>query len=285
MQNLAKGCIVINLLLKHLVFALVMNKIHVFISLLIDFALILIILSKKLYMQLGTIYLIPVPLAENASAKSFTPYLVDTINHINEYIVENSKTARRFLKEAGLKTPQSELIVHDYGKHNRDGNVNDFFKGLLSGKDVGLMSEAGCPGIADPGAEIVALAHAKGIKVVPLVGPSSILLALMASGFNGQSFTFHGYLPIDKIQRANKVKELESLAERHSQTQLFIETPFRNDSMLEEVLKSCKPDTRLCIACDITSEEEFIQTKTIKEWKLKVPQLHKRPAIFLLFKR
>jgi 16S rRNA (cytidine1402-2'-O)-methyltransferase len=249
------------------------------------FALILINLYEKLYMLSGTLYLIPVPLAENASAKSFTPYLVDTINHINEYIVENSKTARRFLKEAGLKTPQSDLIMHDYGKHNRDGNIAEFFKGLLSGKDVGLMSEAGCPGVADPGTEIVAFAHSKGIKVVPLVGPSSILLALMASGFSGQSFTFQGYLPIDKLQRANKVKELESLAERHSQTQIFIETPFRNDSMLEEVLKSCKPETRLCIACDLTSEDEFIQTKSIKEWKLKVPQLHKRPAIFLLFKK
>ena len=249
------------------------------------FVLILTNLYEKPYMLSGTLYLIPVPLAENASAKSFTPYLVDTINHINEYIVENSKTARRFLKEAGLKTPQSELIIHDYGKHNRDGNINEFFKGLLSGKDVGLMSEAGCPGVADPGAEIVALAHSKGIKVVPLVGPSSILLALMASGFSGQSFTFHGYLPIDKLQRANKVKELEGVAERHSQTQMFIETPFRNDSMLEEVLKSCKPETRLCIACDLTSESEFIQTKSIKEWKLKIPQLHKRPAIFLLFKK
>jgi len=183
----------------------------------------------------GSLYLIPVPLAENASAKSFTPYLVETINHIDEYIVENSKTARRFLKEAGLKIPQNELIIHDYGKHNREGNLNDFFKGLLAGKDVGLMSEAGCPGVADPGAEIVAMAHQKGIKVVPLVGPSSILLALMASGFSGQSFTFHGYLPIDKVQRANKIKELEALAERHSQTQLFIETPFRNNPMLEEL--------------------------------------------------
>lgn len=236
-------------------------------------------------MQLGTLYLIPVPLAENASGKSFTPYLVDTINHIKEYIVENSKTARRFLKEAGLKTPQNELIVHDYGKHNRDILVNDFFKGLLSGNDVGLMSEAGCPGVADPGAEIVAIAHAKGIKVVPLVGPSSILLALMASGFNGQSFTFHGYLPIDKAQRSNKLRELESVAERHSQTQLFIETPFRNDSLLEEILRTCRSETRLCIACDITSDQEFIQTKTIREWKSNIPQLHKRPTIFLLFKR
>ncbi len=232
----------------------------------------------------GTLYLIPVPLAEHASAKSFTPYLVDTINHIREYIVENSKTARRFLKEAGLKTPQSELIVHDYGKHNRDSNTTDFFKGLLAGKDVGLMSEAGCPGIADPGAEIVALAHKKGIKVVPLVGPGSILLALMASGFNGQSFTFHGYLPIDKLQRANKLKELEALAERHNQTQLFIETPFRNNPMLEEILRSCNPQTRLCIACNLTADDEFIQTKTILEWKKQVPELHKKPAVFLIYK-
>lgn len=236
-------------------------------------------------MHPGSLFLIPVPLADNTPAKSFTPYLTDTINHINEYIVENSKTARRFLKEAGIKTPQSELIIHDYGKHNRDSNINEFFIGLLAGKDVGLMSEAGCPGIADPGAEIVAFAHQKGIKVIPLVGPSSILLALMASGFNGQSFTFHGYLPIDKVQRANKIKELEALAERHNQTQIFIETPFRNNPMLEEILRSCKPETRLCIACDLTSEDEFIQTKSIGEWKSQIPELHKRPAIFLLYKK
>lgn len=236
-------------------------------------------------MHPGSLFLIPVPLADNTPAKSFTPYLTDTINHINEYIVENSKTARRFLKEAGLKTPQSELIIHDYGKHNRDSNINEFFIGLLDGKDVGLMSEAGCPGIADPGAEIVAFAHQKGIKVIPLVGPSSILLALMASGFNGQSFTFHGYLPIDKVQRANRIKELEALAERYNQTQIFIETPFRNNPMLEEILRSCKPETRLCIACDLTSEDEFIQTKSIGEWKSKIPELHKRPAIFLLYKK
>ena len=201
-------------------------------------------------MNPGTLYLIPVPLAENASAKSFTPYLSDTINHITEYIVENSKTARRFLKEAGLQIPQSDLIIHDYGKHNRDGNLNEFFSGLMAGNNVGLMSEAGCPGIADPGAEIVAYAHQKGIKVVPLVGPSSILLALMASGFNGQSFTFHGYLPIDKVQRSQKIKELENLSEKNKQTQLFIETPFRNNPMVEEILKTCHPNTRLCIACN-----------------------------------
>jgi 16S rRNA (cytidine1402-2'-O)-methyltransferase len=234
-------------------------------------------------MPFGTLYLIPVPLAEQAAAKSFTPYLVDTINQVKEYIVENEKTARRFLKEAGLKTPQSELIIHDYGKHNRDTHINEFFKGLVAGNDVGLMSEAGCPGVADPGADIVAEAHRKGIKVVPLVGPSSILLAIMASGFSGQSFTFHGYLPIDKIERSKKIKELEALAQRNKQTQLFIETPFRNNPMLEEILRSCAPKTKLCIACDLTSADEFVQTKTIADWKQKIPDLHKRPTIFLLF--
>src|ERR1700761_9713992 len=213
----------------------------------------------------GTLFLIPVPLADEAAAKSFTPYLIDTINHIKEYIVENEKTARRFLKEAGLKIPQSELIIHDYGKYNRD-SLKAFFTGLQSGKDVGLMSEAGCPGIADPGADIVAAAHKRNIKVVPLVGPSSILLALMASGFSGQSFAFHGYLPIDKLQRSKKIKELEQLSERNDQTQLFIETPFRNNPMLEEILKTANPKTRLCIACDLTAETEFVQTKTIAEW-------------------
>jgi 16S rRNA (cytidine1402-2'-O)-methyltransferase len=231
----------------------------------------------------GTLYLIPVPLADEAAGKSFTPYLVDTINHISEYIVENEKTARRLLKEAGLKTPQSELIIHDYGKHNRDLKNNEFFAGLLAGKDVGLMSEAGCPGVADPGADIVAEAHRKGIKVVPLVGPSSILLALMASGFSGQSFTFHGYLPIDKVQRAERIKELESAAERLKQTQLFIETPFRNNPMLEEILRSCKPTTRLCIASNITAADEFIKTQSIAAWRKQVPELHKKPTIFLLF--
>ena len=170
-------------------------------------------------MKKGTLYLIPVPLAENASAKSFTPFLVDTINAIPTYIVENEKTARRFLKEAGIKIPQSELTIHDYGKHKRNDSMVPYFKELMTGKDVGLMSEAGCPGIADPGAEIVSEAHKRGIKVVPLVGPNSLLMALMASGFNGQSFVFHGYLPIDKVERAKKIKEIELLSTKNKQTQ------------------------------------------------------------------
>ena len=234
-------------------------------------------------MPYGTLFLVPVPLADEAAAKTFTPYAVDMINHLKEYIVENEKTARRFLKEAGLKTPQSELLIHDYSKHNRAAGTADFFKGLQTGNDVGLMSEAGCPGIADPGAEIVEKAHRMGIKVVPLVGPSSILLALMASGFNGQSFTFHGYLPIDKIERAKKIRELVNLSERNDQTQIFIETPFRNNALLDEILKTASPKAKLCIACDLTSATEFVQTKTIAEWQKKVPELHKRPTIFLIY--
>ncbi|QEK52734.1 SAM-dependent methyltransferase [Pedobacter aquae] len=235
-------------------------------------------------MTKGTLYLIPVVMAENAVAKSLTPFLVDTINTIDEYIVENEKTARRCLKEAGLKTPQSDLIIHDYGKHSRGGSLKPYFKGLEQGKNVGLMSEAGCPGIADPGAEIIAEAHKRNINVVPLVGPSSLLLALMASGFNGQSFAFQGYLPIDKMARAKKIKDLEGFAERFKQTQLFIETPFRNNPMLEEILRTCRPDTLLCIASNLTAEDEFVKTKSVGDWRKEAPDLHKKPTIFLLYR-
>lgn len=236
-------------------------------------------------MTKGNLYLIPVVMADNAVAKSLTPYLVDTINTINEYIVENEKTARRCLKEAGLKTPQNQLIIHDYGKHQRNGSLKPYFKGLEAGNDVGLMSEAGCPGIADPGAEIIAEAHKKGIKVIPLVGPSSILLALMASGFNGQGFTFNGYLPIDKAARAKRVKDLENFSERFKQTQIFIETPFRNNALMEEILKSCKNDTLLCIASELTAETEFVKTLPVAEWKKQIPDLHKKPTIFLIYRQ
>lgn len=233
-------------------------------------------------MQKGTLFLIPVPLAENAAQKSFTPFLGDTINSISVYIVENEKTARKFLKEAGLKLPQSELVIYDYGKHKRNTSLAPFFKELSAGKDVGLMSEAGCPGVADPGAEIVAEAHRRGIKVVPLVGPSSILLALMASGFNGQSFAFHGYLPIDKVARGKRIKELEQLSLTHKQTQLFMETPFRNNHLLEDVLKNSSPQAMLCVASNLNSEEEYIKTQSVLLWRKERIDLHKKPTIFLL---
>lgn len=235
-------------------------------------------------MQKGTLFLIPVPLADDAAAKSFTPYLIDTINEIDTYIVENEKTARKFLKLAGLKRPQSELIIHDYGKHQRNQSLVPFFKELNTGKNVGLMSEAGCPGIADPGADIVADAHKRGIKVVPLVGPNSILLALMASGFNGQSFAFHGYLPIDKLQRARRIKELESLSQHQRQTQIFMETPFRNNHLLEDVLKNTQAQTLLCIASNLNSETEYVKTLTTAQWRKERIDLHKKPTIFVLYR-
>jgi len=236
-------------------------------------------------MEKGVLFLIPVPLAENAAHKTFTAYNIEVINSINTYIVENEKTARKFLKEAGIKTPQSELVIHDYGKHKRGNSLVPFFKELMTGTDVGLMSEAGCPGIADPGAEVVAEAHKRGIKVVPLSGPNSILLALMASGFNGQSFTFHGYIPIDKVERGKRIKELEQLAEKNRQTQIFIETPFRNNHLFDDILKNTAAQTLLCVASNLTSEDEYVKAQTIGQWKQEKIDLHKKPTIFLIYRQ
>lgn len=235
-------------------------------------------------MQKGKLYLIPVPLAEGAEKLSYTLLHHDIINKIDEYVVENEKTARRFLKAAALRIPQNQLIIHDYGKHAREKmDYNRVFANVMKGKDLGLMSEAGCPGVADPGADVVLEAHRRGIQVVPMVGPSSILLALMASGFNGQKFTFHGYLPIDKGERTRRIKDLESQSQREKVTQIFIETPFRNNQLLAELLRVSKPQTLLCVAANLTDTTEFVQTKTIAEWKKSTIDLHKMPAIFLLF--
>ncbi|MFC3197215.1 SAM-dependent methyltransferase [Parapedobacter deserti] len=235
-------------------------------------------------MPYGTLYLLPVPLADGAAPASYTPYLMQVINTLDEYIVENEKSARKFLKQAGLQRPQSELILHDYGKHTRGReDLMSFFSGLLAGKDVGLMSEAGCPGVADPGADIVAEAHRRGIKVAPLVGPSAILLALMASGFNGQSFAFHGYLPIDKGARAKKIKMLEQVAQREKQTQVFIETPFRNNQLLAEIVRTGNPQTRLCVACNLTAADEQVISMPLRQWRAGQHDFHKKPAVFLIF--
>ena len=236
-------------------------------------------------MRKGKLYLIPVPLVEGAEQSSYTSTHSMVINRIDEYVVENEKTARKFLKAAGLNIPQSQLILHDYGKHAREKiDFHEIFTKIEHGKDIGLMSEAGCPGVADPGAEVVREAHHRNIQVVPLVGPNSILLALMASGFNGQKFMFHGYLPIDKNDRVQKIKELEVQSKRENMTQIFMETPFRNNALFAELLRVCKPTTMLCVAANITSDDEVIVTRTITQWKQTKPvDLHKIPAIFLLF--
>ena len=207
------------------------------------------------------------------------------IRKLKVFIVENIRTARRFLKQVDSNIIIDELQFFELNQHTDLNHINKYLEPLLKGEDVGIISEAGCPAIADPGADIVALAQAQKIKVVPLVGPSSILLSLMASGFNGQSFAFHGYLPIEKGQRVDKLKQLERRIYSEQQTQLFIETPYRNRQMVDELLKSLQPQTKLCIAVDITSDTEDIRTKTISEWKKSViPELHKRPCIFLIYK-
>ena len=235
-------------------------------------------------MPKGTLFLIPVPLAENSVDKVLTTWQSQLINSLNIYIVENEKTARYWLKVMGLKTAQSELVIHGYGKHSDKTDISAYFKELEEGKDVGLMSEAGCPAIADPGSDIVSEAHRRGIRVSPMVGPSSILLALMASGFNGQSFTFHGYLPIDKAQRSKRIKELESVSEKLRQTQIFIETPFRNNHLLEDILKACQSRTRLCVACNLTAGDEQIISMPVEQWRRQKTDFHKKPAIFLLMR-
>ena len=231
----------------------------------------------------GILYLIPITLGESPISQVIPEYNNTIINEIDVYIVENIKTARRFLKKAGILKPIDELTFFEIDKRSNTSNYPTFIKPLAEGKNIGVLSEAGCPGVADPGAEIVALAQELNYKVVPLVGPSSILLSLMASGFNGQSFCFNGYLPIEQKDRIYKLKDLERLAFREKQTQLFIETPYRNMSLFKDILATLNNNTKLCIAVDITSNTEEIYTKTIENWKKETKiDLNKRPCIFLI---
>lgn len=226
--------------------------------------------------------MIPITLGDTAVNQVIPEFNNKIINEIDVYIVENIKTARRFLKRAGITKPIDELTFFELNKRTQITDLPTFLKPIAEGKNIGVLSEAGCPGIADPGADIVDLAQRSKIKVTPLVGPSSILLSLMASGFNGQSFCFNGYLPKDQKDRSRKLKELERLAKNKQQTQLFIETPYRNMHVYEDLLKNCFDSTKLCIAVDITLQTEKITTKTIEEWKKTKINLQKRPCIFLI---
>jgi 16S rRNA (cytidine1402-2'-O)-methyltransferase len=233
----------------------------------------------------GILYLIPTTLGDTAETADVLPLKVNTIiNTIDEYIVENEKTARHYLKKMGIKKPLQEIILHPLNQHTEAHQISSYLNSIALGKNIGIISEAGCPGVADPGAEVVKLAHEKNITVVPLVGPSSILMSLMASGFNGQNFAFNGYLPKERGERIKKIKELERLAIQKNQAQLFIETPYRNMHLLEDLLGNCDHQTKLCIACDISLPTEFIKTKMISSWKKQMPDLNKKPAIFLLGK-
>jgi 16S rRNA (cytidine1402-2'-O)-methyltransferase len=233
---------------------------------------------------MATLYLIPTSLGESSFDSILPARNTQIVTDLKLFIVEDVRTARRFLKKANPAIEIDLLTFYVLNQHTSSEEISGFLKPMFDGNDMGVLSEAGCPAIADPGADVVAIAQRNNFKVVPLVGPSSILLSLMASGFNGQSFAFVGYLPIQTDERSKALKKLESRAYSENQSQIFIETPYRNMKMLEEILKTCQPLTRLCIAVDITLETEFIKTKTIKEWKTQLPDLNKRPCIFLLYK-
>ncbi|MBP5423201.1 MAG: SAM-dependent methyltransferase [Paludibacteraceae bacterium] len=232
----------------------------------------------------GNLYLIPNTLGDCEINNVFPNYNLDIIHKVKFFIVEDIRTTRRFLKKIDSNINIDELQFFTLNKHTSPQEISSYLNPLKEGNDMGIISEAGCPAIADPGADIVKIAQEKNYNVIPLVGPSSILLGLMASGFNGQSFAFVGYLPIKDNERTLRIKQLEKRAHIEQQSQIFIETPYRNQKMLEEILSICQPNTKLCIACDITLNTEYIKTKSIAEWKkTQLPDLNKRPCIFILY--
>lgn len=231
-----------------------------------------------------TLYLIPTSLGDTTFDRILPAYNAEIVSALRYFIVEDVRTARRFLKKTNPAIDIDSLTFFILNQHTTPEELSGFLQPMFDGHDVGVLSEAGCPAIADPGAEVVAMAQKQNFKVIPLVGPSSILLSLMASGFNGQSFAFVGYLPIERAERSKALKKLESRAYSENQSQIFIETPYRNMKMLDEILQSCQSNTRVCIAADITLETEFIKTKTVKEWKNQLPDLNKRPCIFIIYK-
>ncbi|OEK06829.1 SAM-dependent methyltransferase [Roseivirga misakiensis] len=230
----------------------------------------------------GKIYLIPSVISDNTQDSVIPPHVKTAIKACNSFLVENVRTARRFISSLKLGLTIESLEFEILDKKTTFEDCVDLIQPILSGKTVGVLSESGCPGIADPGAKLVHIAHQFGIRSIPIVGPSSILLALMASGFNGQSFAFHGYLPIDKKQRQQRIRELERESKEKNQTQIFMDTPYRNEALLADVIKTARQDTFLCVARDITGEKELILTKSISKWKPNMIALKKMPTIFLI---
>ncbi|MDD5405062.1 MAG: SAM-dependent methyltransferase [Sulfuricella sp.] len=234
----------------------------------------------------GSLYLIPVPLGANSDINTVIPEQARRLAAtLRTFIVEHPKTARQFLKQTGTAIPLQEIRTLRLDEHTHHEELEALLQPLLAGEDVGLLSEAGCPAVADPGANLVRLAHSRNIRVIPLVGPSSILLALMASGLNGQSFAFLGYLPAEKMARVKKIAEIELVSQRLNQTQIFIETPYRNNQLLQDLLETCDTETELCVASDLTLTSEQVMTKCIGEWKNAPPDYNKRPTVFLLYRR
>jgi 16S rRNA (cytidine1402-2'-O)-methyltransferase len=230
----------------------------------------------------GKLYLVPSTIGGGCLSKAIPGYNLDVIQSIHHYIVEKERTARRMLISMGIKTPIDELAFTILNKHTPESEKAGILAPLLQGKNMGLLSEAGLPCVADPGSGIVQLAHRQHIEVVPLVGPSSVFLSLMASGLNGQSFCFHGYLPIPKNERVKAIKRLEKTSRAHQQTQVFIETPYRNNKLLDDLIQNCHPGTLLCVAANLQTPEEFIKTRPMGKWKKQKPNLHKIPCIFLI---
>jgi 16S rRNA (cytidine1402-2'-O)-methyltransferase len=234
-------------------------------------------------MNKGILYLIPSLLADGPPEAVLPGATLEVIRRLDYFIVEEIRTARRFLIRAGITKTIDELTFLVFNEHTPDAGLHEFLECTESGHDIGLLSEAGAPCVADPGSQIVAAAHLAKIRVVPLTGPSSLLLALMASGFNGQNFCFHGYLPADKAQRTVKIRGLEKAIHDLDQTQIFIETPYRNRQLFEALTATCREHTMLCIAVDVTGANERIESKSIGDWRGSSPDIHKKPAIFLLY--
>ena len=232
----------------------------------------------------GKLYIIPTTMGAANPMQVLPIQVKEIMEDLDIYIAENEKTARRHIKQLLPEKQQSILKFFSLNKFTEATEIPSFLNDCKEGKDIGLLSEAGCPGVADPGAEIVKIAHSEGIQVIPLVGPSSILLAMMGSGMNGQRFTFNGYLPIDKKERKKEIKDLERLSSEKQEAQIFIETPYRNNKLLEDFLHLLHPTTRLCVACDLTLPTEYIVTKPVSEWSKTKTDLHKRPAIFIFQK-
>lgn len=241
-------------------------------------------LLQKEYKMKGKLYLIPTTLGDNEPLEVMPYSVKKMVELIDHYIVENEKSARRFIKKITPKKSQPSLTIMKLDKYAEEMETRTYLDACEKGISVGLLSEAGVPAVADPGATIVKLAHEKGIQVVPLVGPSSILMALMASGMNGQNFAFNGYLPIDNAERKKSIKSLEKLSKEKNQSQIFIETPYRNEKMFTDLKSTLTPGAMLCIAVDISLPDEYIKTYSIADWKRQSPDLHKRPAIFIIQK-
>lgn len=233
---------------------------------------------------MAALYLIPVLLGDTALERVLPAYNQEVVRGIRHFIVEDVRSARRFLKKVDKDFDIDGSQFYPLNKHTSPEEISGYLKPLEEGHSMGVISEAGCPAVADPGADVVALAQRKHLKVIPLVGPSSISLSVMGAGFNGQSFAFNGYLPIEAADRAKRLKLLEQRAYTEQQTQIFIETPYRNNRLVEDILATCRPQTRLCIAANITCDEEYIMTRTLKEWRGHVPDLTKQPCIFLIYK-